>query len=94
MEPGRVFKYGCSSSAGCIKAGNDLTMPGNQKDVDDIIEAVGAAEGTVPYPLTLGDLQACAKRILSIVAQCSAYEGAVPYAAEKLGIEGYIKVEK
>jgi beta-glucosidase len=94
MEPGRVFKYGCSNSAGCIKAGNDLTMPGNQKDVDDIIAAVGAEAGSVEYPLTLGDLQACAKRMLTLISKCAAYEGAVPYDAEKLGVEGYIAVEK
>lgn len=93
MEPGKTFKYGCSSAAGCIKAGNDLTMPGSQQDVDTIIQSVDAAEGTVEYPLTRGDLQACAKRILSVAAQSSAYEGAVPYAAEKLGLEGYMEVK-
>ena len=94
MNPGAQFKYGSSSAAGCIKAGNDLTMPGSQADVDEIIASVGAAEGDVVCPITLGDLQACAKRMLSLIMQCSAYEGAVPYAAAKAGLEGFVKVER
>ncbi len=94
MNPGQEFKYGSSSAAGCVKAGNDLTMPGSQADVDEIIASVGAAEGDVRCPLTLGDLQACARRMLSLIMQCSSYEGAVPYAAKKAGLGGYVKVEK
>ncbi len=75
------LKYGDSNAAGCIRAGNDLTMPGSQADVDEIIRSVDAAEGSVPYPITLGDLQACAKRILNIILQSAAYEGSRPYAA-------------
>lgn len=93
MNPGETFKYGSSSAAGCVKAGNDLIMPGSQNDVDDIIRSVDAVEGSVPCPITLGDLQACAKRILSIVAQSSCYREAVPYAAKKCGLEGYVSVK-
>ena len=53
------FKYGSSSAALCVKAGNDLTMPGSQEDVDVIIGAVG-------NELSLAELQACAKRVLSL----------------------------
>ena len=81
MNPGEAFKYGASSAAGCIKAGNDLTMPGSQKDVDEIVKSVGAAEGDVACPITLGELQACAKRMLDIIMQSSVYEGSVPYGA-------------
>ncbi len=94
MNPGQEFKYGSSSAAGCVKAGNDLTMPGSQADVDEIIASVGAAEGDVRCPITLGDLQACSKRMLNLISQCSSYDGAVPYAAEKAGLEGYVKVER
>ncbi len=79
MEPGKTFKYGSSNAAGCVKAGNDLTMPGSQEDVDEIIRSVGASEGEVSYPLTLGELRAAAKRILHIVMESSVYEGAKPY---------------
>lgn len=94
MNPGAQFKYGSSSAAGCVKAGNDLTMPGSQADVDEIIASVGAAEGDVECPITLGDLQTCSKRMLRLIMQCSAYDGAVPYAAAKAGLEGFVKVER
>ena len=73
MNQGMEFKYGCSSAAGCVKAGNDLTMPGKQEDVDEIIASVGAKEGDVVCPITLGDLQACAKRMLNTIRKSSAY---------------------
>ncbi len=60
-------KYGNSFASGCVKAGNDLTMPGSEADVNDILNALGKKPGEVPYPLTLGELQAAAKRILSLI---------------------------
>ena len=77
----RPFKYGASNAAGCIRAGNDLVMPGSQADVDEIVRSVGAEAGSVPYPITLGDLQACAKRMLNSILQSAAYEDSAPYAA-------------
>lgn len=55
------------SSAGCIKAGNDLIMPGSQNDVDDIVKSVNAKEDKVEYPLTLNELQRCTRRILDTI---------------------------
>ncbi len=72
MEPEKTFKYGTSSAAGCIKAGNDLIMPGSQEDVDEIIRSV--KEKTSPYALTVGELQSCAVRILSVILQSSVYK--------------------
>jgi beta-glucosidase len=60
-------KYGNSFASGCIKAGNDLTMPGSENDVNDILNALGKKPGEVPYPLTLGELQAAAGRMLSLI---------------------------
>lgn len=77
------FKYGYSSPAGCIKAGNDVIMPGSQWDVDDIVKAVGAKEGEVECPISLADLQACAKHMIKIIMQSSAYEDALPYKASE-----------
>ncbi len=74
MEPGKTFKYGCSSSAGCVKAGNELTMPGSEKDVDDVIAAVGAKDGEVEYPLTLAELQLAAKRMLNVILNSAVYD--------------------
>ncbi len=79
MNPEQKFKYDCSSAAGCIKAGNDLIMPGSQKDVDEIVRSVGAAEKEVQCSITIGDLKACAKRMLKIILASSAYEGSLPY---------------
>ncbi len=73
-DPNPALKYGCSSAAGCIAAGNDLTMPGSQEDLDEILRSVNAAPGQVPYPLTRAQLQACTKRILNSVLTSSAYE--------------------
>jgi len=78
-EADSKLKYGCSNAAACIKAGNDLIMPGSQKDVDEIVKSVDAAQGSVDCPITLGDLQACAKRMLNIIGRSAAYEGSVPY---------------
>lgn len=48
----------CASSPECIRAGNDLQMPGTQENINDIVAAV--ADGTLP----VGYLQRCALRIL------------------------------
>ena len=55
------FKYGCSDPALCVRAGNDLTMPGSQRDVDRVLEALSKKE------ITLAQLQACAFRVLAAV---------------------------
>lgn len=60
-------KYGDSYASGCVKAGNDLTMPGSQEDVDDILNALGKKEGEVPYPLTLAELQRAAGNMLKLI---------------------------
>ena len=66
MNPAMDSKYGFSDPAGCIKAGNDLIMPGSQQDVDAILAAL--RDGT----LTKAELQACALRVLSLVRLCEA----------------------
>ncbi len=73
-NPESEYKYGCSNAAGCVKAGNELIMPGSQADIDEIIRSVGANEGEVPYPLTLAELQRAAKRVLNVVLNSAVYE--------------------
>ena len=71
MNPAVDNKYGFSDAAGCIKAGNDLIMPGSQEDVDAILRSLNAKPGEAPCPITLAELQACAARILKLIAHCA-----------------------
>ena len=63
LEGPQQKKYPTSNSALCVKAGNDLTMPGSQADLDHVLEALNSS-------LSLGELQACACRILKLVIAC------------------------
>lgn len=63
MEPSRC-KNPRSYSDLCVKAGNDLIMPGCANDVKEILE--GVKKGSIG----LGDLQFCATNILRITAKC------------------------
>ncbi len=58
-------KWPCASAAGCVKAGNDLTMPGLPPDRADILDALRREDH--PYALSRAALQACAKRVLGAV---------------------------
>ena len=57
-------QYPCSSSVECIRSGNDWQMPGCEKNVTDIIDAV--ADGTLPK----ADLQFCVCNILRMAVKC------------------------
>ncbi|MCD7882421.1 MAG: hypothetical protein LUI87_01745 [Lachnospiraceae bacterium] len=56
------MKYPLAKASGCVKAGNDLTMPGAQGDIDDILYALRHEDAE--YPLSLGEIQRCAGRML------------------------------
>lgn len=64
---------GGSISHQCIKAGNDLIMPGSERDIEDMRQAL--LEGK----LTEDELRSCVQRILSLVFQSNCYEEAVSY---------------
>ena len=57
--------YGPSSPALCIKAGNDLLMPGSDEDVDGIL--LGLEKGEISRE----DLEACAGRVLTAAKRLS-----------------------
>lgn len=59
-------KYPISASTGCIYAGNDIQMPGCQKNVDDLVEAVRTGEEKDGYTITLADLQFNAANVVRI----------------------------
>jgi beta-glucosidase len=62
-------KYPISSSVGCIYAGNDIQMPGCQKNVDDIVEAVNTGKEMDGYTISLGDLQYCTANVIRVIAK-------------------------
>lgn len=64
-------KYPISASTGCIYAGNDIQMPGCQKNVDDIVEAVRTGNALDGYTITKADLQFCAANIIRVVEKTS-----------------------
>lgn len=57
----------CTAS-GCMRAGNDLIMPGSFKDYDNMHAELAA--GT----LSVEDLRACIARLISVVWRSNAYE--------------------
>lgn len=59
--------YPISASTGCIFAGNDLQMPGCQKNIDDIIQALETGKELDGYKITLADLQFCTYNFLKVV---------------------------
>ena len=66
----------CTAS-GCMRAGNDLVMPGAFCDRDNLNQEL--ADGT----LSMDDLKACISRLVNIVWQSNQYENAVPYKKVK-----------
>ena len=60
-------KYPWSSSEWCIKAGNDLQMPGCEENIADIVDGVKGGE-----IITLGDLQFCTCNLLRVILRCMA----------------------
>lgn len=65
-----------ASAAKCISAGNDLVMPGQMSDLQEIVDAV---QGKKHLRLDEKDLNACAARILRIILASNAYEEAESY---------------
>ena len=55
-------------AAGCMKAGNDLVMPGMTMDRDDIRQSI--ADGV----LTEKELCDCASRLIRVILASNAYE--------------------
>lgn len=57
----------CTAS-GCMRAGNDLIMPGNQSDYDNLYKEL--ADGT----LSEEDLKACVSRLVDVIWRSNQYE--------------------
>lgn len=63
-------KYATASAAGCIKAGNNLIMPGNSGDRKDIMAAL--QDEKHPYHIERKDLLMSAVKVLQLIAYCQA----------------------
>lgn len=63
----------CTAS-GCMRAGNDMIMPGAMNDIENMRAELISGE------LDLKDVRACASRILKALDVSNAYEDAEPYA--------------
>lgn len=66
---GESTKYPISASTGCIFAGNDLQMPGDSKNVQDIIDAVKSGKEIDGYHIGIGDLQYNTCNIIRVIAR-------------------------
>lgn len=69
LTGGEDTVYPISASTGCIKAGNDMQMPGCIKNVTDIIEAVKTGREIDGYTITKADLQYNAANVIRVVAK-------------------------
>lgn len=55
---------GGSAATKCIEAGNDLIMPGNKSDIQEILDALDKKKD---LSLSIDDLDNCCRRILSMI---------------------------
>lgn len=78
MTDWTTTEYGpdCTAS-GCMRAGNDIVMPGAFSDRDNLNQEL--ADGT----LSMEDLKACISRLVNITWQSMEFEDAAPYKKVK-----------
>ncbi len=69
MTGGEDTVYPISASTGCVCAGNDIQMPGCQKNVDDLVESVKENKKIDGYQVTLADLQFNAANVIRAAAK-------------------------
>ena len=78
MTDWTTTEYGSDCTAsGCMRAGNDLVMPGAFSDRDNLNQEL--ADGT----LSMENLKACISRLVNIAWQSMEFEDAVPYKKVK-----------
>lgn len=78
---------GVCTAAGCMRAGNDMVMPGVKADHDNIRQEL--KEGT----LEIGALQRCICNTVSLALQSNQYEEAVSYGDQFEGLDTYMTVK-
>ena len=65
LELDPTQKHPKASASGCIKAGNDMVMPGSAFDFEDMMEAL--KDENHPYHLSRAELQQDAKRVARVI---------------------------
>ena len=75
------------TAAGCMRAGNDMVMPGLPEDHENIKKEL--ADGT----LTMAELKRCIYNTVNIVLQSNMYEGAVSYLDQFDDLDTYLVVK-
>ncbi len=75
------------TAAGCMRAGNDMVMPGLPEDHENIKKEL--ADGT----LTMAELKRCIYNTVNIILQSNMYEGAVSYLDQFDDLDTYITVK-
>ncbi len=76
------------STAGCMKAGNDMVMPGDPSDRESIRQAL--ADGT----LDIRELKRCIYHTVRLILQTNQYGDAVSYTDQFADMDSYMTVEK
>lgn len=76
--PGLTGKFGAhypiSASTGCIYAGNDIQMPGCEKNIEDITEAVNNNKETDGFSINKADLQYCCYNIIRLIMRLKEHD--------------------
>ncbi len=78
---------GVCTAAGCIKAQNDLTMPGMPEDQENLRNALASGE------MSINELRRCVINTVRIILSSNQYEDAVSYISRFPGIKEYIEVK-
>ncbi len=79
---------GGSSAVECMKAGNDLIMPGDYADLDQIRDALN---GTGKETLDLKEVKKCVTHLVNIILQSNEYEDCASYAEQFSGMTAYME---
>lgn len=75
---------GICTASGCMRAGNDMVMPGNPSDHENIREELAC--GT----LDIRELKRCVWNTIRIILQSNQYEDAVSYLDQFAGLDTYM----
>lgn len=78
---------GVSTASGCVKAGNDMTMPGMPSDHENIRAAL--ADGT----LSMTELKKAVYNTVKVILQTNQYEDAKSYSEQFSEIGNYLVVK-